>query len=35
MVSNNNDHFISWKSKQLSDESIKPPSASTNLLNPS
>ena len=34
-VSNTNDHILSWKSKGLSDESIKPPSTSTNILNPS
>ena len=34
MVSNNNDHIISWKSKGLFDESIKSPSTTTNILNP-
>ena len=33
-VSNTNDHFLSWKSKGLSDESIKSPSTSNNMLNP-
>ena len=34
-VSNNNDHILSWKSKGLSDESIKPSSTSNNIFNPS
>ena len=34
MVSNTNNHILSWKSKGLSDENIKPPSTSTNILNP-
>ena len=34
MVSNDN-YILSWKSKGLSDESIKAPSTSTNILNPS
>ena len=34
-VSNTNDHILSWRSKGLSDESIKSPSTSTNILNPS
>ena len=34
-VSNTNDHILSWKSKGLSDESIKPPSTSNKTLNPS
>ena len=33
-VSNTNDHILSWKSKGLSDESIKPPSTTNNILNP-
>ena len=33
-ASNTNDHILSWKSKGLSDESIKSPSTSTNILNP-
>ena len=33
-VSNTNDHILSWKSKGFPDESIKPPSTSTNILNP-
>ena len=33
-VNNNKDHILSWKSKGLSDESIKPPSTSNNNLNP-
>ena len=33
-VSNTNDHILSWKSKGFSDEKIKPPSTSTNILNP-
>ena len=35
MVSNNNDHILSWKSTGLSDESFKPTSTYTNILNPS
>ena len=34
MVSNTDDHILSWKSKGLSDEIIKPPSSSSNILNP-
>ena len=34
MVSNTNNHILSWKSKRLSDEIIKPQSTSTNILNP-
>ena len=34
-VGNTNDHILSWKSKGLSDENIKPPSTSTNIFNPS
>ena len=34
MVSNTNDHILSWKSKGLFDESMKPPSTSNNMLNP-
>ena len=33
MVSNTTDHVFPWKSKGLSDESIKPPSTCTNILN--
>ena len=33
-ASNTNDHILSWKSKGLSDESIKSPSTCTNILNP-
>ena len=33
-VSNTNDHILSWKSRGLSDESIKPFSATNNILNP-
>ena len=33
-VSSNKDHILSWKSKGLSDESIKPPSTTNNILNP-
>ena len=33
-VSNTNNHILSWKSKQLSDGNIKPPSASKNIFNP-
>ena len=32
-VTNSNNHILSWKSKRLSDESIKPPSTSTNIRN--
>ena len=32
-VSNTNDHILSWKSKGLSDEIIKPPCTSTNVFN--
>ena len=32
-VSNTNNHILSWKSKRWSDESIKPPSTFTNILN--
>ena len=32
-ASNTNDHVLSRKPKGLSDESIKPPSTSTNVLN--
>ena len=35
MVGDNNDHILSWKSKGLSDENIKPLSTSNNILNPS
>ena len=31
----NTDHISSWKSKELSDESIKPPATSNNNLAPS
>ena len=34
-VSNNDANILSWKSKGLSDESIKPPSTSNKMLNPS
>ena len=34
-VSNINNHILEWKSKGLSNESIKPLSTSTNMLNPS
>ena len=34
-VSINNSNILSWKSKGLSDESIKPPSTSNKMLNPS
>ena len=34
-VSANNSNILSWKSKGLSDESIKVPTTSNNLLNPS
>ena len=30
----NTDYISSWKSKALSDESIKPPTTSDNILNP-
>ena len=33
-VSNTDDHILSWKSKRLSDESIKPPSTINHILNP-
>ena len=33
-VSSNKDHIFLWKSKGLSDESIKPPSTTNNILNP-
>ena len=33
-VSNTNNHILPWKSKGLSDESIKPPSTRFNKLNP-
>ena len=33
-VSNTNDHILSWKSKELSDESIKPPVTTNYSLNP-
>ena len=32
-VSKTNNHILSWKSKELSDESIKPPSTTNNILN--
>ena len=32
-VSQTNNHILSWKSKELSDESIKPPSTTNNILN--
>ena len=32
-VSNSNNHILSWKSKGLSDESIKPSTTSNNILN--
>ena len=35
MVSNTNDHILLWRSRGLSDGSIKPPSTSTNILKPS
>ena len=31
----NSDDILSWKSNELSDENITPPSASHNFLNPS
>ena len=34
-VITNTDYISSWKSKGLSDESIKPPTTSDNSLNPS
>ena len=34
-VSINDSNILSWKSKGLSDESIKPPSTSSNIFNPS
>ena len=34
-VSANNSNILSWKSKGLSDESIKPPTTSNKMLNPS
>ena len=34
-ISANDSNILSWKSKGLSDESIKPPSTSTKMLNPS
>ena len=34
-VSANNDNILSWKSRVLSDESIKPPTKTNNFLNPS
>ena len=34
-VSANDSNILSWKSKGLSDESIKPPSTSDKMLNPS
>ena len=33
-VSANDSNILSWKSKGLSDESIKPPSTTNNILNP-
>ena len=35
MVSANNSNIVSWKSKGLSNESIKPPTTSNKILNPS
>ena len=35
MVSANDSNILSWKSKGLSDENIKPPSTSNKTLNPS
>ena len=35
MVSANDSNILSWKSKGLSDENIKPPSTSNKMLNPS
>ena len=34
-VSDNDSNILSWKSKGLSDKSIKPPSTSNKMLNPS
>ena len=34
-ISNNDANILSWKSKELSDESIKPPYPSNKMLNPS
>ena len=34
-VSNNDGHIVSWESKGLSDESIKPRSTFINVVNPS
>ena len=34
-VSANDSNILSWKSKELSDESSKPPSTSNKMLNPS
>ena len=34
-VSANDSNILSWKSTRLSDESIKPPSTSKKILNPS
>ena len=34
-VSANDSNILSWKSKRLSDESIKPPTTSDKMLNPS
>ena len=34
-VTNNDANILSWKSKAQSDESIKPPSKSNKMLNPS
>ena len=34
-VSNNDSNILSWKTKGLSDESIKPPSTSNKMLHPS
>ena len=34
-VSANNDNILSWKSKGLSDQSIKAPTTTNNFLNPS
>ena len=33
-VNNTNNYILSWKSKRQSDERIKPPSTSANILNP-
>ena len=35
LVSNTNEEILSWKSKGCSGESIKSPSTSTNIFNPS